>query len=135
MYAWAIRNRERFATALAASSWAAPMAAFAQLRGEVTTPSGVAETGFKDFEDTIRLAFNIVITVAGVAFVVLFLLGGVQYLTAAGNEDSTKKARQLMLDAAIGLVIVVTAWAVGTYVLRLLGVSERGELDTLPVGR
>ncbi len=128
MNEWMLRNRERLIAGAAASSWMVPAAAAAQLVGK---PEGVPQQ-FTNFEQTIRSAFNIIIVVAGIIFVILFLIGGVQYLTAAGNEDNTKKARQLMLDAIIGLVIVVTAWAVGTYVLQLLGISQGPGLPTRP---
>ena len=129
MYAWMLRQRERLVGIMGASALAAPVAALAQ--STIDRPSGVPDQ-FKTFERTIESAFNIVIVVAGVVFVILFLVGGISYLTAAGNEDSTKKARQLMLDAVIGLVIVVTSWAVGTYVLSLLGIrgATSGALPT-----
>lgn len=132
MYAWLIRNQERLVAAVAATAWAAPLQALAQSPN--TTPIGappvVSGTGLEDIDKAIEKIFNIVITVAGVAFVVLFLLGGIQYLAGAGNDETTKKARQLMLDAVIGLAIVVVAWAVGTYVLQLLGLGDGGSLKT-----
>lgn len=129
MYLWMIRQRERLAGIVGASALAAPVAAVAQ--STIDRPSGVPDQ-FKTFERTIESAFNIVIVVAGVVFVILFLVGGISYLTAAGNEDATKKARTLMLDAVIGLVIVVTSWAIGTYVLSLLGIrgASSGSLPT-----
>ncbi|MBI2589425.1 hypothetical protein HYW32_00100 [Candidatus Berkelbacteria bacterium] len=47
----------------------------------------------------------------------------VMYLTNAGNDEQTKKAKQLLIDAVIGMVIIVIAWAVGNYVLGLLGIG------------
>lgn len=75
------------------------------------------------FSTALARIFTIIIIVAGVAFVGLFFVGGVMYLTSLGNEDGTKKARQLMLDAVIGLVIVVIAWSAAQWVLRLLGLQ------------
>ncbi|MBI2589420.1 hypothetical protein HYW32_00075 [Candidatus Berkelbacteria bacterium] len=46
------------------------------------------------------------------------------YLTNAGNDEQTKKAKQLLIDAVIGMVIIVIAWAVGNYVLGLLGIGS-----------
>ncbi len=60
---------------------------------------------------------NALITVGQVAFIVLFLVGGVMYLTSMGNEDQAGKARKLMLEAVIGLIIVMSAWAVSTWVI------------------
>lgn len=122
---WVIKNQTRISIAGVSSALLAPFHAFAQ----VSQPTGVP-TGFADFETAIGTIINTVIIVAGVAFVLLLLIGGVQYLAAAGNEDNTKRAQRLMLNALIGLVIVVLAYAVGTYVLRLLGISEDGNIPT-----
>jgi len=95
----------------------------------VRTPSKLRGTEFTNIADAITAFFNIAITVAGVVFVLLFLIGGIQYLAAAGNEDNTNKAKKLLVDAVVGLVIVIVSWAVGTYVLSLLGIGEPGQLD------
>lgn len=125
-----IELRERYLVGAFAVSLLTPVAAFAQ--NDVSRPIGVPQQ-FRDFPSTIKNIFNIVIIAAGILFVALFLTGGVQYLTSAGNEDNTKKARQLMLDAVIGLVIVVTSWAIGTYILQLLGIGTgNGTLATTP---
>jgi len=84
-------------------------------------PKGV--TGFDTLPETITTLFNFVIILASVIFVVLFLVGGIQYLTAAGNEEATGKAKRLLVDAIIGLVIVLAAWAIGNFILNQLGVS------------
>jgi len=85
----------------------------------ITKPEQVPTT-FYDISSTVRTIFNTVIIVAGVAFVVLFLVGGIQYLTASGNEETSGKARKILLDAIIGLVIVLAAWGVGSWIISLL---------------
>lgn len=107
---------------------AVPVIAHAQTV-TIPTPSSVSNSKFGSVTAIIQNGFNIVITVASVVFVVLMLIGGMMYLASAGNDESTKKARQLMLDSVIGLVIVVTAWAVGLYVLRVLGLGDGTNLN------
>lgn len=71
--------------------------------------------------------FNAIITVSEIAFVILFLVGGIMYLSSMGDEEVTKKAKKLMVDAVIGLVIVLAAWAIGTWVInQLKGVGGTG---------
>ena len=95
-------------------------------------PAGVSQR-FGTFEKIIRSTFNITILVSGIVFVFLMLLGGVQYLTSLGEEDATIKARKIILNGAIGLVIVLTAFAIGTYVLQLLGFdNQSGTLNVTP---
>ncbi len=81
---------------------------------------------FSNVTRAIQTIFNVVIAAAGAIFVVLLLVGGIRYLTSAGNEDETGKAKRLLVDAIIGLVIVLAAWAIGNFVLDRLGV-QRGE--------
>ncbi|MCA9388731.1 hypothetical protein KC644_03130 [Candidatus Berkelbacteria bacterium] len=78
---------------------------------------------FSSLGDIIESAFNIIIVISGIIFMIMLLVGGLQYLTSAGVEDSAVKARKLILNAVIGLVIVTTAWAAGNYVLRILGIG------------
>ena len=86
--------------------------------------TGPAQAGnFSDLGTTIQTIFNFVILLSGVIFIVLFLVGGVTYLTAAGNEEQTGKARKLLVDAVVGMVIVLASWALGSFVLKKLGVT------------
>lgn len=57
------------------------------------------------------------ITVAQIAFLIMFLIGGIMYLTSAGNDDQAGKARKLMLNSVIGIVIVFAFFALGTWIL------------------
>lgn len=88
------------------------------------TPRGIPPQ-FTTIANIIESAFNITIVVSGVIFVLLLLLGGVQYLTSLGNEDAVTKSRKLMINGAIGLVIVLVAFALGNYVLNLLGIGQQ----------
>ncbi|MCU0679703.1 MAG: pilin [Planctomycetes bacterium] len=52
----------------------------------------------------------------GVIFLVLMIYGGILWMTAQGNEEQTKKAKTLIVDAVIGLVIVMSAYAITAFV-------------------
>lgn len=93
----------------------------------ISQPSGVPWT-FGSLDSTVQTIFNVVILVSGIIFVVLLLVGGIQYLTASGNEESSGKARKLLLDAIIGLIIVLAAWAIGGWIIeQLTGGRQVGE--------
>lgn len=77
--------------------------------------------GFQSVTAVIRTVFNLVIIIAGTIFVILLLVGGIQYLTAAGNEEATGKAKRLIVDSIVGLIIVLAAWAIGTFIIGRLG--------------
>lgn len=84
-------------------------------------PPGNPGGGWNNIQDAIATIFQVAVLAAGAIFVVLFLVGGIQYLTSAGNEEATGKAKKLLVDAIIGLVIVLVAWAAGTWILNALG--------------
>lgn len=106
-----------------------PTVASAQLGGISASQAGIPAR-FGTFDSIIKSGFSLVILVSGILFVVLLLLGGVQYLTSLGQEEQLTKARALMLNAVIGLVIVITSFAIGTYVLGLLGIGSGNTLNT-----
>ncbi len=82
-----------------------------------TKPSGAIDS----VEGLVKNLFSFGITVGGVAFLLLFLIGGLTYLSAAGNEDQTGKAKRMMIDAVIGLVLVLGSWAIARFIGRELG--------------
>lgn len=53
----------------------------------------------------------------GIALTVLFILiGGVQYITAGGNDDKTGVAKKTLTYAIIGFIIVITALTIVNFV-------------------
>ena len=49
---------------------------------------------------------GVALTLVGIAFFLLMLYGGFLWMTARGDETKAKKARDMIIDAVIGLVIV-----------------------------
>lgn len=96
----------------------------------INKPQNVPST-FVNMGASIGTIFNVVILIASIAFVVLFLVGGIQYLTASGNEEQSGKARKLLLDAIIGLIIVLAAWGLGGWIITQF-TGGQINLDTIP---
>lgn len=61
-----------------------------------------------------------------VIFLGLTIFAGFRYMTAAGNEDQTKKALAQIKNAVIGLVIVLASWALTVYILYAINWTTRG---------
>ena len=59
---------------------------------------------------------NIVYFALGVVAVIMIILSGYQYLTANGEPAKAQKAMQSILYAAIGLVVVIGAFAITNFV-------------------
>ena len=52
----------------------------------------------------------------GVLFFILMIYGGFIWMTARGNEQQVEKARDLIAAAIIGLIIVLAAYAITTFI-------------------
>lgn len=56
-----------------------------------------------------------VLAFVGVLFFALVIYGGLLWMTAGGNEQQVGKAKTLIIDATIGLIIVLSAYAITSY--------------------
>jgi len=55
------------------------------------------------------------ITVLAAILVIIYLLySGILYITAAGNPDAAKKGQQGIINAIIGIVVIVLAYFIAT---------------------
>ncbi|HRT11147.1 MAG TPA: hypothetical protein P5194_01210 [Patescibacteria group bacterium] len=61
----------------------------------------------------VKIALGFLGTIA----VVLIIVAGFQWMTAAGNEEKIGKAKKLMSAAVIGLVIVLMAFALSSFII------------------
>ncbi|KKP87829.1 MAG: hypothetical protein UR93_C0030G0002 [Berkelbacteria bacterium GW2011_GWA2_35_9] len=61
--------------------------------------------------------FNTVISLSGAIFMIMLLVGGITYLTGAGNDEQTGKAKKIMIDATIGLILTLGAYGIGKMVI------------------
>ncbi|MFH1206998.1 MAG: pilin [Patescibacteria group bacterium] len=53
----------------------------------------------------------------GLAAVVMIIIGGFMWMTAAGNEERVKKAKTILTSAVIGMIIIMLSWALITFVI------------------
>lgn len=64
---------------------------------------------------------NQVLPLVGALFLIMFIWGGFQWFTAGGDEGKIKRARQTLMNAAIGIAIVMGAYLLVSNVLNILG--------------
>lgn len=57
-----------------------------------------------------------VLAFIGVIFLLLIVYGGFMWMTAAGNDQQVEKARNVIVASVIGLVIVLSAYAITSFV-------------------
>ena len=57
-----------------------------------------------------------VLSLLGVIFFLLIFYGGIRWMLAQGNEAEVDKAKQILVAAVIGLIIVLSAYAITTFI-------------------
>lgn len=50
----------------------------------------------------------------------IFIWGGFQMLTSAGNPETVKKAKDTLLWATLGMVVILISWAFINYILGVI---------------
>ena len=63
---------------------------------------------------------NIALGAVGTIMVILFIYSGFLWMTAAGNEEKITKAKRILSNAIIGIVIVIMAYAISYFVINQL---------------
>ncbi|MEK7103289.1 MAG: pilin [Patescibacteria group bacterium] len=67
-------------------------------------------------------AIQIILSVLGLVFLILVVYGGILWMVAEGDTSKVSKARGLLFHAVLGLIIVLSAFAITSFVLaRLTG--------------
>jgi hypothetical protein len=70
----------------------------------------------------------------GILFLVLVIYAGFLWMTAGGNDETVTKAKSLLRNAIIGIIIVFSAYAITTFfVISLMPDTDpTPESDTIP---
>lgn len=80
-----------------------------------------AGLGDQELEVTIGSIVQTILGFLGLLAVLLVLWAGFLWMTAGGNEDQIAKAKSILIAALIGLLIILSAYAITTFVLKEFG--------------
>lgn len=103
----------------------------------ITTPSQYdpgAGAGIADYTSSLEgIISNVLVVltvIAGITFMLWFLLGGLNWISAGGKSDKIENAKAMMTNGAIGLIIVALSYAIVWIVGQVVGIPilEPGEL-------
>ncbi len=100
--------------------------AFAQVVDPTSGLSSFAETAGLATGETLTITIarliRTVMSILGILAVVLMLVGGFRYMTSGGSDDKIKSAKKLFSAAIVGLVIILSAFAIVQFILgQLMG--------------
>ncbi|MDD3778020.1 MAG: Ig-like domain-containing protein [Patescibacteria group bacterium] len=102
--------------------------------------------GLQEVDETINLSaddprtivgriINFVLSFLGIISLGLIIYAGFLWMTSGGEEEKVRRAQSILKNAIIGLVIILSAWGITTFIIsRLWGATQGGEVTVSPIG-
>jgi hypothetical protein len=118
----------------AGTAFAFPLAALAQgakpelteeTLGTTAVESSTALAG-GDVRQTAARLINVALGFLAIIAVIIVLVGGFQYMLSGGDTSKTESARKMIVSGIIGLAIILSAWAITSFVISRLVTATVG---------
>ncbi len=75
--------------------------------------AGFSESGGENtLVDVVSSVITIALSMLGLIFLTLIIISGFQWMTAGGNEENIAKSKKRITNATIGLIVVLSAYAI-----------------------
>ncbi|MBI5254494.1 hypothetical protein HY932_01800 [Candidatus Falkowbacteria bacterium] len=84
--------------------------------------------GQTDLRTGIGGIIKVALSFLGVIAIVIVLIGGFKYMTAGGKDEKTKDAKNWIISGIIGIAIILSAYAITTFVVEKLVGATGGTL-------
>ena len=75
----------------------------------------------QSLSDLVANVIRILLIFAGVIAIVFVIIGGYQYVVSGGNEETAEKGKKTLINAIIGIVVIVLAYAIINVIVNLVG--------------
>jgi hypothetical protein len=78
-------------------------------------PPEVEDTGLPEDSNVNELLLriiNILLAIVGLVAVLFLIIGGFRYITAGGNEETAEAGKKTIINAIIGIVIVILSFVI-----------------------
>jgi cytochrome bd-type quinol oxidase subunit 2 len=110
---------------ISAAALTVPGLAMAQLSVGIPT---TANTGIsnQNILQTLSNVLKWMLAAVGILGVLAFVVAGIMYLTAAGDEDRIKTAKNAMTYAVVGLVVALVGLIIVTTASQIFGSNPTG---------
>ena len=87
---------------------------------ETSAGSAGLATDKADPTEIIGKAISVLLSILGLIFLIVVVYGGITWMTAAGNPEDIKKARNMIIEGAIGMALTLAAYSVAYYVVQAI---------------
>jgi len=103
--------------------------------GQQTVIQNALGLGAQDPRVTVAKIIRVALGFLGIIAIGLVLYGGFLWLTSAGDASRVEKAKKLLISAGIGLLIILSAWGIVTFILSsLLSATGAPSTGSIPPG-
>ena len=99
---------------LVPTAYAQPLEAEDFLSDDFSDSTGLGQA---DLQTTIGNLIRVALSFLGVVAVCIVLYGGFKWMTAGGNDEKVGEAKRLMISGLIGLAIIMSAYAIASFVI------------------
>lgn len=89
----------------------------------VFNPGTTIDTAGSSVENIFSLIIGFLTVLAGLAFLLYFVFGGLQWVLAGGDQGKVDSAKKQMTNGAIGLIIIVVSYGIVAVVSSVLGLN------------
>jgi len=96
-----------------------PSLVFAQGFDTVLTPCQGVQGG-SDVVGAIRNIVNALLVLIAIIAVIFVIIGGVRYITSSGDEDASAAAKNTIIFALVGLVIIGLSIVIVNFILNAM---------------
>ena len=79
-----------------------------------------AQYGETNIYSTITTIISVGLSVIGIVFLAIMFYAGLRWMTARGNDELAGKAKDAMVNAILGLILVTLAYGLTTFVFSKL---------------
>jgi len=88
--------------------------------GDLANVASEAGYGTAELPDVVGRVVKIVLSLMALIAIVIIIVAGFQWMTSGGNEDKIKAAKKLMGSALVGLIIIIFAYAIVSFIITKL---------------
>lgn len=99
---------------------------YPEIQGEKPTPQTL-------FPEYVRYVFKFVIWSIGAIAVIVLVIGGLKYISSGGNAAQLKEAKQQILGAFWGIILLLSSYILLTYINPQLVVFDLKEPESVPL--
>ncbi len=81
------------------------------------------QTKFQYSAEIVGEVVKIVVAVAGIGFVIYFILGAIKYITSNGDVKAVQAARKAITAALVGIILTASVFAIMSLLKTVFGIT------------